>query len=72
MSCQNTFLAPNWFLCSLVSVLDLRFSSRKTNANFASECEHLDVQHGSEEEKDAGVEGMMKRMVMIARVMIMR
>ena len=72
MSCQNTFLGPNWFLCSLVSVLDLRFSSRKTNANFASECEHLDVQHGSEEEKDAGVEGMMKRMVMIARVMIMR
>ena len=63
MSCQNTFLGQNWSLCSLVS--SLRFSSRKTNANFASHYEHLDVQHGSDEEKDASVEGMMKMMTMM-------
>ena len=63
VSCQNTFLGQNWSLCSLVS--SLRFSSRKTNANFASHYEHLDVQHGSDEEKDASVEGMMKMMTMM-------
>ena len=58
VNCQNTYLGQNWFLCSLVSVFRSQVSSRKTNANFASDCEHLDVQHGNDEEKDAGLEGI--------------